>query len=94
MSRQLSLLAFLASQSDALILVARHRSNQPSIQPNPTYSSEALKPMMDRMKDRKSFKNSDNAMEQELPLQKGLLQKKAKTKTKTKTKTKNEKYPT
>ena len=44
------------------------------------------------MKDRKSFKNSNNAMEQELTFQKGLLQKK--TKTKTKTKTKNEKDPT
>ena len=40
------------------------------------------------MKDRKSFKNSNNAMEQELTFQKGLLQKKTKTKTKTKTKKK------
>ena len=46
------------------------------------------------MKDRKSFKTSDNAMEQELSFQKGLLQKKTNTKTKTKTKTKNEKDPT
>ena len=52
------------------------------------------------MKDRKSFKNSYNAMEQELSFQKGLLQKNTKTKTmtmtktKTKTKTKNEKDPT
>ena len=59
------------------------------------------------MKDRKSFKNSCIAMEQELSFQKGL-QKKTKTKTKTetetktktntktqtKTKTKNEKDPT
>ena len=41
------------------------------------------------MKDRKSFKNSYNAMEQELSFQKEL-QKKTKTKTKTKTETKNE----
>ena len=41
------------------------------------------------MKDRKSFKNSYNAMEQELSFQKGL-QKKTKTKTKTKTETKTE----
>ena len=34
------------------------------------------------MKDRKSFKNSDNAMEQELSFQKGLLQKRTKAKTK------------
>ena len=54
------------------------------------------------MKDRKSFKNSDNAMKQELSFQKGLLHKNTKTKTKTKTKTntktktktKNEKDPT
>ena len=53
------------------------------------------------MKDRKSFKNSYNAMEQELSFQKGLRKKtKTKTKTntkkktKTKTKTKNEKDPT
>ena len=62
------------------------------------------------MKDRKSFKNSDNAMKQELSFQKRLLQKNTKTKTKTKiktktktntktntktkTKTKNEKDPT
>ena len=51
------------------------------------------------MKDRKSFKNSYNAMEQELSFQKGPQKKtktktKAKTETKTKTKTKNEKYPT
>ena len=45
------------------------------------------------MKDRKSFKNSYNAMEQELSFQKGP-QKKTKTKTKTKTNTKNEKDPT
>ena len=38
------------------------------------------------MKDRKSFKNSGNAMEQELSFQKGL-QKKTETKTKTKTET-------
>ena len=40
------------------------------------------------MKDTKSFKNSENAMEQELSFQKGLLQNKTKTKTKTNTKTK------
>ena len=40
------------------------------------------------MKDRKSFKNSDNAMQQELYFHKGLLKKKTKTKTKTKTRTK------
>ena len=45
------------------------------------------------MKDRNSFKNSDNAMEQE-SFQKGLLKKKTKTNTKTKTKTRNEKDPT
>ena len=39
------------------------------------------------MKDKKSFKNSDNAMEQELTFQKGFQKK-------TKTKTKNEKDPT
>ena len=44
------------------------------------------------MKNRKSSKNSNNAMEQELSFQKELLKKK--TKTKTKTKTKNEKDPT
>jgi len=49
------LFMLLASQSDALI-VPPHRD--PSIQP--TFSSEALKPIY--MKDRKSFKNSDNAM--------------------------------
>ena len=38
-----------------------------------TYSSEALEPIY--MKDRKSFKNSDNAMEQESSFQKGLFQK-------------------
>ena len=44
--------------------------------PNPTYSSEACLPIY--MKDRKSFKKSNNAMEQELSFQKGLLQKKTK----------------
>ena len=37
----------------------QYPSNHPTIQPS-TYSSEALKPIY--MKDRKSFKNSDNAM--------------------------------
>ena len=50
------------------------------------------------MKDIKSFKNSYNAMEQELSFQKGLQKKtktetKTETNTKTKTKTKNEKRP-
>ena len=86
----------LASQSDALI-VAPHRDPNPSIHPS-TYSSEACLPIYIR----KSFKNSYNAMEQELSFQKNL-QKKTKTKTKTKTetktkintktKTKNEKDP-
>ena len=52
---------------------------------HPTFSSEACMPWY--MKDRKSFKNSDNAMKQELSFQKGLLHKNTKTKTKTKTKT-------
>ena len=53
------------------------------------------------MKDRKSFNNSYNAMEQELSFQKGLQTKtktktetRTKTNTNTKTKTKNEKDPT
>ena len=40
------------------------------------------------MKDRKSFKNSDNAMKQELSFQQGLLKTKMKKKMKKKTKTK------
>ena len=75
-----SLMSFLlASRSDALI-INPHRDLIPS---NPsTYSSEAHMPIY--MKDRKSFKNSDNAMEPELSFQKGHLQKKNKDKDKDK----------
>ena len=54
-----SMTQLLASRSDALI-IAPHRDPDPDPDPDPTYSSEACMPRY--MKDRKSFKNSDNAM--------------------------------
>ena len=49
----------LELRSDALIVAPHSDPTHPSIHPS-TYSSEACMPIY--MKDRKSFKNSDNAM--------------------------------
>ena len=53
---------FLASQSNALISGPTQRSNPkfPTQPIHPTYSSEACLPIY--IKDRKSFKNSNNAL--------------------------------